>query len=76
MVLWENLIGVGSPLCGRQWFWLHRICASHYLEGLGHAGGHRVVHGDLRDWLLGVLVLGLLCSLSISAGHHSECEHY
>lgn len=75
VVLWKDVIWIGGPLCGGQWMGLHRICTRHYLESLGHVGGHRVVHSDLRDRLLGVLVLWFRSSLSFSAGHHSECNH-
>lgn len=54
---------------------LHSLCARHDLESLRCAGGHRAVHSDLRDGLLGVLVLWLLRSLSLSAGCHSQCNH-
>lgn len=66
---------IGGSFCGGKRMGLHRVCACHYFESLGHAGGYRAVHGDLRDGLLGVLVLWLLCRLSFSTGHHSECNH-
>lgn len=76
VVLLEDMAGVG-PLRGGRWLRLYWIYASHYLGGLGRAGDHWAVHCDLRTWLLGVLVLWLLCSFSLSAGHHSECNpHY
>lgn len=75
VIVWKAMTWIGGLLCGGRRVGLHRFCSRHYLVGLGHAGGQRAVHGDLRDGLLGVLVLWFLCSLSFNAGHSSECNH-
>lgn len=76
---WPSAIGVdmtwvGGPHWGRQRVGLHGICGRHDLKSLGHAGGNGAVDCDLRDGLLGVLVLWLRCSLGFSIGHHSDCN--
>lgn len=54
---------------------LQRLRTRQRLVRLGGAGGHGAVHGDLRDRLLGVLVLWLLCRLSVNTDDHSERNH-
>lgn len=73
--VWKDMTWIGGLLCGRRRMGLHRFCTRHWLVSLGHAGGQRAVRGDLRDRLLGVLVLWFLCSLSFNKGHCSECNH-
>lgn len=54
---------------------LCRFCSRHYLVNFDRAGGVRAMHGDLRDGLLGVLILWFLCCLGPNKGNCSQCDH-
>lgn len=74
VVLWIDMAWEGGPLRAWQWAGGPGVDTRYNLLGLGCAGGHCVMPGDLRDGFFGVLVLGLLCSFSFTTGNLHECN--